>query len=212
MPLTDIAHACGYSTQQALTRAFGRRLGMPPGAYRAAGGDAPRIEPVDALVRRLTNRIQGGMLVQPRIIRRPALYIAGVTGDGNRTAEAWAALEAIADRIGGRQSDSGHEVRIHRGGESVVHVGYAVDAAHVPGEGITVLALPAGRYAAFDVYVAEGYGSENEAMMNWLIDNDQGYEQGFLDGDPYVVEYYDERFRGEESGSIVEIWMPVVMK
>jgi predicted transcriptional regulator YdeE len=30
-----------------------------------------------------------------------------------------------------------------------------------------------------------------------------------LDGKHFCVEYYDERFNGEESGSIVEIWIPV---
>lgn len=211
MPLPDIALACGYSTQQAFTRAFGRYAGITPGAYRAQG-IAPQTETVEGLIRRFANRIRGGVLVHPRIIKRPALRIAGVSGDGDKTGEVWQAFEAIADRTAGRLSDSGYEVRLHHEGKQTVHVGYAVDGTAPQGEGLTVLTLPASQYASFDVYVAEGYGSENEAMMTWLMENDQGFDQGFLDGDPFVVEYYDERFHGEESGSIVEIWMPVVKK
>jgi predicted transcriptional regulator YdeE len=31
-----------------------------------------------------------------------------------------------------------------------------------------------------------------------------------LGGNPYVVEFYDERYKGnDDAGSIVEIWVPV---
>jgi len=72
-----------------------------------------------------------------------------------------------------------------------------------------VVELPASEYASFDVYVARGYDSENSAMNEWLANNDQKYRERLLDGKHYCVEFYDERFHGEEEDSIVEIWVPI---
>jgi predicted transcriptional regulator YdeE len=46
-------------------------------------------------------------------------------------------------------------------------------------------------------------------MQQWLDTNTEGYTERLLDGGHYVVEYYDERFHGEQADSIVEIWVPV---
>ena len=69
--------------------------------------------------------------------------------------------------------------------------------------------LPPSEYASFDVYVVNGYDSENNAMDEWLKTNQMGYTEKLLDGINYCVEYYDERFNGNETGSIVEIWYPI---
>ena len=66
--------------------------------------------------------------------------------------------------------------------------------------------------ASFEVYVANGYDSENNAMNEWLLTNAEGYSQRLLNGAYYCVEYYDERFNEDETGSIVEIWVPVEKK
>ena len=74
----------------------------------------------------------------------------------------------------------------------------------------SVLELPASQYASFDVYVKNGYESENNAMDEWLKTNQQNYTERLLNGTAhYCVEFYDERFQGEEDNSIVEIWIPV---
>ena len=46
-------------------------------------------------------------------------------------------------------------------------------------------------------------------MDEWLASNEEGYSEKLLNGKNYCVEYYDERFSGEESGAIVEIWIPI---
>lgn len=70
--------------------------------------------------------------------------------------------------------------------------------------------LPVSKYAIFDVYTAHGYESENDAMCEWLETKKELYSEKLLDGAiHYCVEYYDERFNGNESGSIVEIWIPI---
>ena len=92
---------------------------------------------------------------------------------------------------------------------SPVHVGVAVSDANVDGR-LSVMVLHASHYASFDVYPARGYGSENSAMDEWLANNDKGWSQRLLGGNPYVVEFYDERYTGnDDAGSIVEIWVPV---
>ena len=90
----------------------------------------------------------------------------------------------------------------------VVHVGYAIDGDKAA-PGYETFALPASMYASFDVYVQRGYDSENSAMDEWLRTNKDGYAERLLGDRHYCVEYYDERFNGEEAGSIVEIWVPV---
>ena len=107
--------------------------------------------------------------MNPNIINRKELLVAGVSGDGFQTQEVWERFEKLhAEKpLEGRISESGHEVRMYEDGQSTVHVGYlvagdAVDSAY------TVLRLPASQYASFEVYVANGYDSENSAMNEWL--------------------------------------------
>lgn len=148
------------------------------------------------------------MLVKPRMIKREALRIAGVSGDGGHTAEVWDAYMRVEDSIPDRRSADGYEVRIERPEGCLCHVGCTV-AGKAEGGAYTVMTLPASQYAVFEVYVAEGYESQNATMKEWLETNEEGLRQRKLDGAPYVVEFYDERFAGAESGSIVEIWIPV---
>lgn len=205
--LTDIAMQAGFETAQAFSRAFSRAYGMPPGAYRAAG-IAPEVTPVETLLLKFNNRLQGGMYVNPKLIKKPAMRIAGAKGPGHLTAQVWAEFEAKSNQLTNPVSESGHEVRLWDGEENPVYAGYDIGGADAP-EGFACVDLPAGEYASFEVFVAQGYDSENDAMEAWLKDNEQGYRRRYLGDLPFVVEYYDERFQGEESGSIVEIWVPV---
>ena len=77
-------------------------------------------------------------------------------------------------------------------------------------EGDSMLGFLCSVYASFDVYVANGYESENNAMNEWLETNKQGYSERLLGNTHYCVEYYDERFKGNEADSIVEIWIPII--
>ena len=206
--VTGIALDCGFSSAQAFSRAFRRAYGMSPVAYRRLGR-APEAVTIDEIIVKFTNRLRGGILVNPRIIRRDALDIAGVSGDGAKTGEVWGRfceLDAKID-IPNRLSKSGYEARVYDGSACQVYVGYSVvGAVDAP---FSVYHLPAGAYAAFDVYVARGYDSENVAMDEWLKTNDRGYRQRLVDGKNVAVEYYDERFNGEAEDSIVEIWVPI---
>jgi hypothetical protein len=144
--------------------------------------------------------------MQPKIIKKDRLYITGLTGDGAKTGEVW---NDFARRYNvnpfPKADEAGHEIRF---GESV-HVGFQTASAAEGGE-YSFVELPATEYAVFDVFVAKGYDSENDAMNQWLADNAAIYRQRELDGRLYVVESYNEKFKGGSApDSMVEIWIPL---
>jgi predicted transcriptional regulator YdeE len=136
--------------------------------------------------------------------------VAGVTGDGNKTGELWQDFMKLSSEIGlgNKISDNGYEIRIYSDNECICHVGVSVSDRNVNGA-FTLMELPASQYAAFDVYAANGYDSENSAMVEWLEKSKNKYSQRLHGNKPYVVEFYDERFHGNDEGSIVEIWVPL---
>lgn len=208
MSVTDIALDCGFSSVQAFVRAFKRAYDVSPGAFRQSRR-VPQIETVDEMIVKFTNRLRGGIYVNPRIIKKNALTIAGAAGEGAKTAEVWQQfMRFIAETdVPNKRSESGYEVRSDEAGACEVCVGYSIEGVAPPS--FAVCHLPASEYAAFDVYVARGYESENAAMEEWLSTNDKGYRQRKFDGKDVVVEYYDERFDGDAEHSIVEIWVPI---
>jgi len=203
---------CGYYSAQAFSRAFRDKYGVAPGAYRRQGLVSD-MQSVDDMIMKFTNRLKGGIFLHPKIIKRPALTIAGTLGDGNKTWEVWQAFEKLHKEkpLKNRNSDNGYEIRLYENDTSTVYVGFAISG--VPDDAAYALyKLPASEYAVFDVYVANGYDSENNAMNEWLRTNAQGYSERMLGNAHYCVEYYDERFQGSETGSIVEIWVPIEKK
>ena len=210
--ILDIALDCGFNSAQAFSRAFRGAYGLPPSEYRRQGY-VPAVVTVDEMIMNFTNRLRGGVYVNPKIIKRDAITIAGVSGDGSKTGEAWQAFMQLSGEkpLENKQSGNGYEIRLYDGEQCTVHAGLAVSGA--PGDdAYELLTLPASEYASFDVYVSRGYESENSAMSEWLRTNGQGYAERLLEDTHYCVEYYDERFNGSEAGSIVEIWVPIEKK
>ena len=210
--ILGIALDCGYNSAQSFSRIFRQVYGLPPNKYRSRGIE-PVIVTVEEMIMKFTNRLKGGVYLNPKIIKQNELIIAGVSGDGDSTADVWNAFEKLSgDKpLNNKLSGNGYEIRTYDGEKCIVHVGSAVSSASVDPE-YEIFRLPASKYASFDVYVANGYDSENNAMDEWLQTNSDGYSQRLLDGNYYCVEYYDERFNGSEAGSIVEIWVPIEKK
>lgn len=207
--IIDIGFGCGYNSAQSFSRAFKHFNGLSPREYRCQGL-SPVVVTVEEMIMRFTNRLKGGIYLNPRIIKCGELIIAGVSGDGNKTGEVWGAFEKLSkvSPINKKLSENGYEVRLYTDDTCKVHVGFAVSDENA-GSGYEVIKLPASNYASFEVYVANGYESENNAMNEWLKTNQEGYTEKLLNTSHYCVEYYDERFSGSESGSIVEIWIPI---
>ncbi|MCE5234896.1 MAG: AraC family transcriptional regulator [Eubacteriales bacterium] len=205
----DIALSCGFHSAQSFSRAFAAMQGMSPSEYRRRD-DQPVIMTADELVKRFTNRLQGGILLNPNIINRGGLKIAGTHGDGCKTWDVWNAFEKLVHKrpLENALSKNGYEIRLYDGDKCTVHVGFSVTSAP-KNDAYSVFELPPSKYASFEVYVTNGYESENNAMDEWLKTNGEGYSEKLLNGLHYCVEYYDERFNGDDEGSIVEIWVPI---
>ena len=211
-PILEIGLDCGYNSAQSFSRAFRAAYGVSPSDYRKQGY-APVEVTVDEMIMKFTNRLKGGIYVNPKIIKRNTLSIAGVSGDGDKTGEVWESFMKLASEkpLGNILSGNGYEIRLYGTDTNTVHVGYAVSGP-IADEAYSLYSLPESEYASFDVYVANGYDSENNAMNEWLGTNQQGYTEKLLGAAHYCVEYYDERFHGSEAGSIVEIWVPIEKK
>lgn len=209
--ILDIALDCGFNSPQAFSRTFKAMQGISPREYRIQGYQ-PVILSAEELVMKFTNRLKGGIFLNPNIIKRSAMLIAGACGDGNRTGDVWKAFEQLCGEkpLRNALSSSGYEIRVYDGDKCTVYVGYSVASKDGIDSSYSVLELPASRYAAFEVYVSNGYESENSAMHEWLRTNDEGYSEKLINGNAhYCVEFYDERFNGDDTDSIVEIWIPI---
>ena len=148
--------------------------------------------------------------MHPKMMRQDELLVAGLTGDGRATGELWERFGKLYDEIGIRNklSENSYEIRIYDGSECTCHVGVSVSDNNVDGA-FALMKLPASSYAVFEVLVARGYDSANAAMDEWLETNRDKYRQRLIDGKPYAVEFYGERFKGDSEDSIVEIWVPI---
>lgn len=211
----DIALEYGFDSAQSFSRTFKSVTGMSPTEYRSRN-IAPSIIPTAELVKRFTNRLKGGILLNPNMIKRDKMILAGVSGGGNDTAEVWRRFMQLNGKapFPDKISEDGYEVRIYdsvTGNERVI-VGCEVkengDIRDNCGA-YEIFEIPSSEYASFDVYVADGYESENNAMSEWLLSNEQGYVRNLYEGKLYCIEHYDARFDGEGDESIVEIWLPV---
>jgi len=207
--ILTIGMECGFETAPAFCRTFKNQLGVSPTQYRKSPGAFVKLT-AQELVDAFRNKLKGGVLMEPRIIERPQLYIAGVGGDGSRTAAVWQSFMILHEhkKMVNALSQDGYEIRICENKGQMCHVGLSLSTPQTDEE-YTVVSLPATLYASFDVYVAEGYDSQNSAMDEWLNSNKNKYTQRLLDGKYYIVEYYDERFHGNDTDSIVEIWIPI---
>jgi len=156
--------------------------------------------------------------MQPKIIKMDKLYITGQTGDGSQTLNVCADFDTRFNANPFPKADeSGYEIRFWRSRrtgkapdpEKSVHVGFRTENAPDNADYSTV-ELPASEYAVFDVYVAKGYDSGNAEMEKWLAENAATYGLREFDGYEYVIECYNEKFKGgDKPDSIVEIWLPL---
>ena len=208
-PILSIGLDCGFDSAQSFSRVFRQMYGLSPSEYRKQGL-TPYVVSVDEMIMKFTNRLEGGIYINPKIIKQNTFIIAGVSGNGNETSAIWENFMKLSKEkpLVNKLSDNGYEIRVYDGNICTVHVGLAVSGEQVD-SAYTIFKLPAAVYASFDVYVANGYDSENKAMEDWLAANTEKYSEKLLDNKHYCVEFYDERFKGSEAGSIVEIWVPV---
>lgn len=205
----DIALDFGFDSAQSFSRTFKTMIGISPTEYRSRKL-VPCIIPAAELVKQFTNRLKGGILMNPNMIKKEKMFLAGVSGPGNETAEIWKRFMKLYKEVPmtDKVSDDSYEVRIYDSAteQERVFVGCQVNGSC---DGYEIFQIPSSEYASFDVYVKEGYESENDAMEEWLGSNEKGYIRNSLEGKHYCVEHYDARYDDSNGESIVEIWLPV---
>lgn len=109
----DIAIDCGFDSAQSFSRSFKSVVGMSPTEYRNKK-IVPCIVSAGELVKQFTNRLKGGILMNPNMIKKDKIILAGASGDGNKTAEIWKRFIELEESYPfiNKVSDDGYEVRI----------------------------------------------------------------------------------------------------
>lgn len=152
--------------------------------------------------------------MEPKIIFSERLFIAGLTGNGAETGKVWEDFDKKYAACSFKKKDqNGYEIRFYEDDAATlgsdIHVGFSVEE-NQDIEGFSMIELPSAEYAVFDVFVANGYDSENESINRWLEDNSATYGVLKLDGREVIVECYNEKFKdGDKADSVVEIWVPI---
>jgi predicted transcriptional regulator YdeE len=151
--------------------------------------------------------------MKPKILKKEAFIVAGVTGGGDETAKAWEAFMKMdkVNPLKNKAGEEGYEIRMYPAeGPGEVHVGMCVKDARVPAEYRTI-SLPASQYAEFEIYPSKGWESSNAAMDKWLYENAGVYKEVLLGGKHYAIEVYDQRYKGDKDpASVVGILVPIV--
>ena len=150
--------------------------------------------------------------MKPKMVKKEALLIAGISGAGDETAKAWDAFRKL-DELNPLKNKAGegrYEIRMYPAeGPGEVHVGMPVKDTNVPAE-YKVVAMPASLYADFEIYPARGYESSNTAMDKWLYENAATYKEVLFNGKHYAIEVYDNRYKGDKDpNSVVGILVPI---
>jgi predicted transcriptional regulator YdeE len=150
--------------------------------------------------------------MKPRILKKEAFFIAGVSGSGDETAKAWEAFMKMdkVNPLKNKVGEEGYEIRMYPAeGPGEVHVGIRVKDARVPAEYKTI-ALPASLYAEFEIYPSKGWESSNAEMDKWLYENAGTYKEALVDGKHYAIEVYDKRYKGDKDpASVVGILVAI---
>ena len=150
--------------------------------------------------------------MEPKILSKEALAIAGVSGSGNKTGEVWKKFMELnrTNPLKNKEGKEEYEIRMYPGeGPGEVHIGMSVKNASVPAE-YKIFFLPASLYAEFEIYPSKGWESSNAEMDKWLSNNAAVYTQSRMGNMKYVVEVYDDRFKGEnDPDSVVNMLIPL---
>jgi AraC family transcriptional regulator len=211
--VTNIGLDCGYDSAQSFSRTFKQIYGMSPSEYRKHGS-TPFVISVDEMIMNFMKKLKGGIYMNPKIVKKDPLTIAGTSGDVRYigTPEIWQNFKLLSQRtpLKNKICESGYEVRTNVSTNNeeteIVYTGNAVSGDNVGSEYV-LFKLPASDYAVFVVF----YLDNREPIYDWLEKHNE-YKERLFDGVRCLIAMYDERYTGEIDCSIIEYWIPVVKK
>jgi len=222
----DIALEFGFESHAGFTHAFQRAYGAPPERYRLHAAErAPH--PV-SLALHLNHHLTGGIVMEPRIVARPAFKVAGyalrttsVDGENHR------AIPAFWQDYMNTRSES-----LHKALTPVSHAEYGLcmdmdmetgafnyviglevpEGASVP-EGLHTATVPAATYAVFTTPPSDGPGFVSSIQNTWGYIYEEWFPGSGYEYAPGCCDYelYDERCISE-TGKQIDIAIPVVKK
>ena len=211
--ILEVGIDCGFDSAQSFSRTFKQAQGLTPSEYRKSGL-LPVVISVDELIAKFTSRLKGGIILNPKIVKKDALIIACTTGDVRyiKTPKIWQIFKQLSKKIplANKLCDNDYEVRtrnLANGDEfEVVYTGSVVSNENVD-PAYTLFMLPASNYIVYDVI----HGNDREVMYDWLETHHE-YKERLFDGVRYLISNIDERYTGDIEGSIVEYWIPIEKK
>ncbi|MCD7968913.1 MAG: helix-turn-helix domain-containing protein [Alistipes sp.] len=199
--IADIAHICGYDTQQALTRAFGRRFGVTPNAYRKS--------PVEV---RFGVDESANLGIKPRITSRGTFQLSGIRAHdplGNNKAfiDAWDRLRELTG-TGCGQGEGKEFILLSRDRSTITRPEnydiYACISSPYKDRRLVKFTVEGGNFA---VFTHRGpYSGLNAVYCHiyrwWLPFS------GYRLRDTYYFERFPEPFPADGQ-PVTEIWIPI---
>jgi AraC family transcriptional regulator len=222
----DIALDFGFESHAGFTHAFQRAYGAPPERYRLHATPRPP-RPV-SLVAHLNHHLTGGIVMEPRIVTRPAFKVAGyvlrttsVEGENHRAIPAFwqdymknhceslhKALTPVSHAEYGLCMEADMET-----GEFNYVIGLEMPEGAVIPEGLYTATVPAATYAVFTTPPSDGPGFVSSIQNTWGYIYEEWFPESGYEYAPGCADYelYDERCM-PESGKQIDIAIPVVKK
>jgi AraC family transcriptional regulator len=158
----------------------------------------------------------GDDLMEPRIVERPELVLAGVVATGPDVFQMdfhalWERFTSESPKIKHQVEGAAYELHIQTGAEPAMHFTMAgVEVKKIedlPAEAF-VKVIPATTYAVFTIKFVDGFAGVYDRIWAWLAESS-------YTGDPfaYDIQRYGNRFTGlEDPESEVDIYVPVTLE
>jgi len=206
--ILDLALSLGYGSHEAFTRAFKRRFGVTPEAVRERGNT----ENLSLLEAMKMHTMTTKELQEPRIVRNPALLLAGVSrqyasGDNSAIPAQWQEFGPRLGNIPGQTGSAAYGVVYNMDDADNYEYLCAVevaDFARVPSE-LTRLRIPELSYAVFqhDGHVSGVQATCAAIWGSWLPTS------GREPADSPFFERYSESFDPVTGNGGLEVWLPL---
>lgn len=224
--ILDVALTYGFESHNGFTKAFKKQYGLSPQKYVIyATTILPK--PIDLFNQTEKYKINGGIIMEPKIIRKSALKIAGY-GIPTNSARSTKDCPALWDKyvIEGweeklytqlkplKHGEYGVCYESHKEtGEFIYVIGVEVENFDDTTEDMIKVELPASDYAVFTTSpVNDALFSENIQNTWHYIVNEWFPNSGYLwDETKSDFELYDERCHGD-TDKVMEIYVPVIKK
>ncbi len=222
----DIALMFGFESHAGFTHAFQKAYGMPPERYRLHA--SPRLPRPVSLAAHQHHNLTGGIIMEPRIITRPAFKVAGYAlkttsadGENKRAVPAFwqeymkkhceslhKALTPISHAEYGLCMDVDMET-----GEFRYVIGLEVPEDAVLPEGLDTATVPAATYAVFTTPPSDDRGFVDAIQNTWGYIYEEWFPESGYEYAPGCADYelYDERCM-KDTGKQIEIAIPVVRR